>query len=199
MACKTTPIELILATGDQNLYSDSKWLIGQPLYWSVGCLIDEQYTVSDNYLPTWVNKNSFVAITTNPNYWDFCISKNCNSNSKSFHILFTFNPDSTNTIDYLQYVVTLDRGVTDYSIKSITDTNGKPFYLTLSVNKDLYEPYLEIWISKSSALNVPQPPVPAGFVETKTVSSFKNIFFVIFIFIIILIIVGSLLFLIFRE
>lgn len=149
--CSTDPIELILATTDPDLYDETqnKWTWGGTMYWAVECLTSGQSTVSDRVVPA-INYGSYTPLTKSPSTWNYCLSKQCEKNSMSMHIVFTFDPKSTDPNDYLQFVVNVHCQVTDYPRHGIKDKNGQDLYLSIvELSKMVSEPYVEIWIAKT--------------------------------------------------
>lgn len=147
--CAKLPLELVLSTNDPSVYEPStgKWGWSGDLYWTVECLPDNQRSVSDGNVP---NLDSFVAIDSIPMFWDFCSASNCVNNSRNFLIAFTFNPNSNDPNDYLQYVIDGAR-ITDQPRHAIVDSAGKNLYIIFKdLEKSANMPYLELWIHATS-------------------------------------------------
>lgn len=152
MECKTSPLELVLATKDTRLYDAEgrKWKWSGTLYWLVACLNNNQTSVADIRAPKYPSAK-YVAIDQNPNTWDFCGS-NCSMQSQSLHVVFTFKPSSTDPRDFLQFVVNPYCKVTDKPLHYILDTAGKAVYFNIvEVNKMTKRPYVELWIEFTTA------------------------------------------------
>lgn len=155
--CAKLPLELVLSTNDPELYSvdSGEWTWAGELYWAVECLPDNQRSVADNSVP---QLGSFVEITDVPTFWDFCSSGKCLNTSRNFLVAFTFNPNSDDPNDYLQYVIDGSR-ITDRPRHSIKDSDDKNLYIVFEdLEKSANRPYLELWIRRASgpdsAINV---------------------------------------------
>lgn len=155
--CAKLPLELVLSTDDSGLYNKETgaWTWSGDLYWAVECLPDNQRSVADGTVPI---LGSFVEITNVPTFWDFCGSGNCLNTSRNFLVAFTFNPNSDDPNDYLQYVIDGSR-ITDRPRHSIVDADGKNLYIVFeNLEKSANMPYLELWIrgasGPDSAVNV---------------------------------------------
>jgi len=147
--CDNIPVKFVMATSDNTLFDDilKTWTWSGQLYWSVQCLPNRQTSVAGRLVPR-LSPNQWMPVTDNPTIWDFCKS-NCSEDSRSMHIIFTFNPSSTDPNDYLQYVVNLNGTVTNHPLNDITDLAGNPLYLDITQVSSLSSfPYTEIWISK---------------------------------------------------
>lgn len=152
MECKTNPIELVLATKDSKLYDTEKnqWRWGGVLYWCVNCINSKQTSVADIRAPKYP-REKYIAISENPTSWDFCGS-NCNIQSQSFHIVFTFKPGSSEPKDYLQFVVNPYYKVTDKPLHYILDGDNRAVYFNIvEVSKLNKTPYVELWIEFTTA------------------------------------------------
>nr|QBK87969.1 MAG: hypothetical protein LCMAC202_03300 [Marseillevirus LCMAC202] len=149
--CSNIPVELVLSTTDPNLYDakNKKWLWDGQMYWAVKCLPHRQTTVSDRVIPR-LPANNYLKLDKIPAVWDYCKSTKCTANSESMHVIFTFNPQSTNPNDYLQFVVDIHCHVTDFPKHDIMDNGGNKFYIDIvEVGKMTREPYVEIWIART--------------------------------------------------
>lgn len=147
--CSIIPVELLIATTDSNLFNDGNWLWKGDLYWAVECLNSKQYSVAEEIVPN-ISEKSWLVLKTNPMQWNFCNSQFCDKNTESILLTFTFKPNSSNPMDYLQYVIDLNCHVTDYPQHTILDNNNVPFYFDIvRVNKMINKSYLELWISKA--------------------------------------------------
>jgi hypothetical protein len=147
--CSNIPVELLIATTDPKLYDKNKWTWNGDLYWAIECLNSKQYTIAEEVIPN-IQRDTWTVLKSNPMQWDFCKSKFCNIDSESILLVFTFKPDSSNPLDYLQYVIDLNCHVTDYPQNTITDNTGNVLYLDIvQVNKMINKSYLELWIAKS--------------------------------------------------
>lgn len=152
--CKNNnnPVEFLLATSNSKLYDavNGKWLWSGQLYWGIDCLPSSQFNTPDNVKPNL----TLVPITKSPETWDFCKS-NCYNNSYLLLIVFTFKPDSKDARDYLQYVLNIHCGITDYPKHTIMDGDGKPFYINIEeISKmlDATPKYVELWIDASTSV-----------------------------------------------
>ncbi len=149
--CSNIPVELVLATTDPNLYDakNNKWLWDGQMYWAVNCLPHRQTTVSDRVIPR-LKPDNYLKLDKIPAEWNYCKSKKCSANSAAMHVIFTFNPQSTNPNDYLQYVMDIHCHVTDFPKHDIVDNSGHKFYIDIvEVGKMANEPYVEFWIAKT--------------------------------------------------
>jgi len=154
--CTYKPLKLVLATTDTALYDIDKkvWRWDGPLFWSVQCLVNKQTTISHALVPK-LNKDSYLEISNSPTEWDYCLSRGCNSDSESMHIIFTFKPQSSDPNDYLQFVTDIYCHVTDFPQNFITDNSGKSWYINIvEVSKSMRENYVEMWIAQDHPQNV---------------------------------------------
>lgn len=140
MSCKHDPTTLKIVTDDPKLYS-GKWYWHGDLFYSVNCTSDNQI---DN---TAVPQTKFVKLETTPSEWDFCNNNNC-SYQDNFIIIFTFNPESNNANDYLQYLINYNK-VLSKPTNQITDSNNQQIQLDIenvsSLNADKL---VEVWLSR---------------------------------------------------
>lgn len=165
MECKTNPVELVLATKDEKLYDSEgkKWKWSGTLYWIVACLNNNQTSVADIKAPNYPEEK-YVPIDENPISWDFCGS-NCNIQSQSLHVVFTFKPLSKDPKDFLQFVVNPYCKVTDRPLHFILDDNENAVYFNIvQVDKMSKKPYVELWIEFTTAeqgeLTIPEEGTP---------------------------------------
>ena len=152
-SCSNTPIELVLATTDPKLYDakNKRWLWNDQMYWAVECLPHRQNTVSDLLVPK-INPNNYLKLDDSPTVWDYCKSKQCNDTAGSMQIVFTFNPQSTDPKDFLQFVIDTHCCVTDTPRHAIKDKSGNSVYLSIvEISEMLRYPYVEVWIDGSQS------------------------------------------------
>lgn len=144
--CSNTPVELVLATTDPKLYNNG-WTWDGNMYWGITCLANGQTNVSDRVIPN-INSNEYLILKENPSMWNFCKSQACDISSESIQLVFTFNPNSTDPKDYLQFVLNLNCQVTDIPKHTLLDNSGNIVHLSIDeVSKSVGLPYTEIWIS----------------------------------------------------
>lgn len=150
--CSKNPVELVLATTDPRLYDakQGSWLWKGTLYWAVECLQNRQTSVSDYIVPN-IPKDKYLPIETNPTTWNYCNSRGCTSHSNSMHVVFTFNPESTDPDDYLQYVLNIDCNVTHNPQHAIADNDGDNILIAIEeISALTKQSYVELWISRES-------------------------------------------------
>ena len=179
MECSNTPVQLVLATTDPELYNidTEKWTWSGTLFWSVQCLPSGQDTVSDSHLPK-LTRDEYLPIDKTPTNWNYCKSKNCGVGADTMHVIFTFNPDSTDPKDYLQYVVDIHCHVTDYPSHTIKDSDGNDVYFDIiQMMRMSMDPYVEFWIEKSNV--IANPVVPSIIKPAKKETS-SWIYYIIF-------------------
>lgn len=166
MSCKNVPVSCVLATTDDKLYNEKTgWKWSGKMYWSVNCLESGQLTVSDMIAPK-IQKENYLQLDKSPSMWDFCKSGGCTRETNFLHIVFTFNPGSTNPADYLQYVVSINNKVIDLPRYSIKDSNGKNLYIDIiQISSIIHEPYVELWIAKGQTGLVQDESTPVDIVD----------------------------------
>jgi len=156
-SCNNIPIEFYLATTDSTIYNkEKKWLWNGQMFWYINCLEESPSDDFSNTLPN-IDGDSFIKLVESPSNWNFCNSQ-CNNSSKIIQIIFTFNPNSKDPKDYLQYVIDIYRNIMIKPFHNIKDNNGQEIYLNIdSIDKMIDEQLYEIWISKIDTVKFLEP------------------------------------------
>jgi hypothetical protein len=199
-SCNFKPVELLLATTDAELFNGEKWLWNGELMWTIQCIHNQQESIADNIIPN-IPIEKYLPIKGNPSTWNFCNS-NCDNDSKLLHIVFTFNPQSNNPNDYLQYVINIDSKIYTTPRHDIIDKNNKAFSLDIvDISTLPSEKYVEIWIGKSiQGSSIIKTDINNIIIKPKTQNNTFTILFWIFLSLIIIILLSIIVyFIIYRN
>jgi len=150
--CSNIPIKLKIATADEDLYDNktNHWNWNGTMYWAVQCLDHKQTRVSDKIIPKILPENYKSLLSSPSNLWNFCSSEFCTIHTDTFQIVFTFNPQSKNPNDFLQFIIDAHSRVTSRPIHHIRDDKGNLVHLDIDkISKPSYRPFVEIWLTST--------------------------------------------------
>lgn len=141
--CDNIPIRTILATTDDSLYLESqhKWSWNGELFVGIGC--------GENY------PNNFKQLSVSPFTWSYCNVNGCSRSTGLLKVVFTFNPESENKNDFLEYIIDIPSSrVVVRPDNTIKDKSGTVLDFDIeSVDRHGAgsDSLLEIWLGKGSS------------------------------------------------
>ena len=141
MNCKNLPITLTINSDNPEIYDpiNKKWNWVGTLYYTCECLANGQKTISPQIVPNIPSQN-YTPIINKPVIWDFCNSRNCNYNTNTILLSFTFNPNSKNPKDYLLVIINTVCGKVIYTSQEQLQN------LQLKFNIQSFTRSVEIWL-----------------------------------------------------
>jgi len=163
--------KIVIATTDEKLYKHGSipvWNFPTNIYVGVKCIHSNQTTISDNVIGTDID---FHKLTKLPYTFEYC-DAHTHSNCSNYTVVFTTNPSSTKTDDYLQFVYTADGSITDsphHSLKTRTDGTFNIEIVDIDFDAILNE--TSIWI-QGSKLTGALKPIDVDFDVTRENNTF---------------------------
>lgn len=159
--CDSTPVRLLFATSDPDIYKNNSYNWEGILYVTVKCNESE----GANY----------QSITTSPFTWNFCDSENCRYGDTKLFVDFTFKKDSDDPEDHLKFIVDTRGYIISRPTNKIKDNSGKIINLDIE-NAGRHgaetgpESLLELWLSGGRARGIFLPK----FITKKTNNFLRN-------------------------